>query len=251
MDPTGEPRSSAAEPATPRDALPDETVVASLRARAPGLLTPRFDPRTVTTRARGALRRRRLRNSAMALAGAVATYLAFALVGPLPVPGVGNVSVPGSQALRALATKSFPFGPPGSDQRRADVDRLETEVLPVVEELDLSLYLRTSESCRILEYPRGNYRDGAPECQDLVPFDTQAREDFGTVTDAVERSGVAVERIVRDSVGTHVQLQDRSWRYNWEYAYLPGAASPPTTGHPSEQWTHIRGDWWLHRTHDD
>jgi hypothetical protein len=250
MDPTGEPRSSAAEPAIPRDALPDDTVVASLRARAPGLPTPRFDPRTVTIRARGALRRRR-RNSAMALAGAVATYLAIALVGPLPVPGVGTVSVPGSQALRALARDSFPFGPPGSDQRQADVDRLETGVLPVVEELDLSLYLLTSESCRILEYSRGNYRDGDPECQDLVPFDAQAREDFDTVTDAVERSGVAVERIVRDSVGTYVQLQDRSWRYNWEYAHLPGIGSPPTTGHPSEQWTHIRGNWWLHRTHDD
>lgn len=251
MDPTRESRPST-ESATPRDTAPDhDAVVALLRSGAPGLPTLRSDPRTVTSRARRALRRRRLRNSVLAVTGAAAAYLALALAGPLPVPGVGTVTVPGSQPLRALASRSFPFGPPGADQRQAEVNRLESEVLPVVEDLDLSLYLLTIEPCRVLEYPRGNYRDGDPECRDLVPFDAQARTDFDKVTDAVERSGVAVERIVRDAAGTYVQLNDRSWQYNWEYAYLPGVGSPPMAGHPGEQWTHIRGDGWLHRTHDD
>jgi hypothetical protein len=237
MEPTREPRSPAAELAAPRDTPPDDAVVAYLRARAPGLPTPRSDARTVTSRARGALRRRRVRNSVMALVGAATAYLTLALAGPLPVPGVGTVSLPGSAALQALAEGLFPGGPPGPDQQQSDVDRLETQVLPVVEELNLSV----NQQCHIPADPRGNYRDEEPWC--------------GQVTDAIERSGVAVERIFRDvdGLGTHFQLRDDTWQYNWEYAYLPGVSSPPLmTGHPiEEQWTHIRGDWWLHRVFDD
>jgi hypothetical protein len=249
MDPTREP--SSAEPTDPRDSLSDKAVVAYLRARAPGLPTPRFDARTTTSRARGALRRRRLRNCAMALAGAATAYLTFALAGPLPVPGAGTVGVPGSESVQDLARDLFPIGPPGPGRQQADVDRLDTDVLPVVEELELSLYLVDARSCRILEYPRGDYRDGDPQCGDLVPFDTQARADYDKVTDAVESSRVAVERILRDDLGIHVQLTDHSWQYNWQYVYLPDAGSPPTITHPSEQWTHIRDGWWLHRAHDD
>jgi len=251
MDPSREP-SSSAEPGTPRDALHDDAFVAYLRTRAPGLPTPRFDARTTTSRARRALRRRRLRHSVMALAGAATAYLTFALAGPLPVPGAGTVvGVPGGESVQDLARDLFPVGPPGPGRRQADVDRLETDVLPVVEELELSLYLLTAGPCRILEYPRGDYRDGDPQCGDLVPFDPGARADFDKVTDAVERSGVAVERILRDGTGTYVQLIDHSWQYNWQYVYLSGVGSPPTTTHPSEQWTHIRDNWWLHRAHDD
>ncbi|SCG79064.1 hypothetical protein GA0070609_5772 [Micromonospora echinaurantiaca] len=253
MDPTREPRSTAAEPTSPSGTLSDDAVVAHLRARAPGLQTSRFDARTVTSRARGALRRRRLRNSMMALAGAAAAYLMLALAGPLPVPGAGTVSVPGSSAIQALAGRFLPVGPPGPSQRQADVDSLETEVLPVVEDLKVSLYLLESGPCRILEYPRGNYRDGDPECADLVPFDAAARADFDEVTDAVERSGVAVERIFRVGDAVGFQLPDNSWQYNWEYVHLPGVDSPPPlTGRPiEERWTHIHGDWWLHRVFDD
>jgi hypothetical protein len=250
MDPTREP-SSSAEPNTPRDTLPDDAVVAYLRARAPGLPTPRFDARTTTSRARGALRRRRLRNTVMAVAGTATAYLTFALAGPLPVPGLGTVSAPGGESLQALAGDLFPVGPPGPGRRQADVDRLEADVLPVIQELELSLYLVDASSCRILEYPRGDYRDGDPQCGDLAPFDAQTRADFDKVTDAVQSSGVAVERIFRDGAGIHVQLTDHSWKYDWQYVYLPGAGSPPTTTHPSEQWTHIRDGWWLHRAHDD
>ena len=84
-----------------------------------------------------------------------------------------------------------------------------------------------------------------------MPFDAQARADFDRVTDAVERSGVAVERIFRYGGGIYVQLQDSSWQYNWEYVYLPDVDSPPATHFPARQWTHIRGDWWFHRAHDD
>jgi hypothetical protein len=235
-----------------REPLPsDDAVVAYLRAHAPGLPTARFDARAVTSGARGALRRRRLRNSVLAVAGAATTYLALALAGPLPVPGLGAVSLPGGHALRGVVGGFVPdvLGP---DQWHADVDRLEAEVLPVVEDLRVYYYLLHPGPCRVLEYARGDYRDGDPEeCGDLVPFDAEARADFDEMTDAVARSDVAVERIFRDRGGIYVQLEDYSWQYNWEYVYLPDGGSPPATRWPVEEWTHIRGNWWFHRTHDD
>jgi hypothetical protein len=184
------------------------------------------------------------------MAGAATAYLTLALAGPLPVPGLGTVSAPGGHAVRALVGGLVPGQPPGPDQWHADVDRLETDVLPVVEELNLSYYI-LDPPCRVLEYPRGDYRDGDPDCKDQVPFDAKARADFDEVTEAVERSGVTVERIFRHRGGIYIQLKDNSWQYNWEYVYRPDVGSPPATSWPGEEWTHIRGDWWFHRAHDD
>jgi hypothetical protein len=250
MDPTRKARPTAAGPTAPRHTLPDDAIVAYLRAHAPDLPTPRSDARAVTSRARGALRRRRLRHSVMAIAGAATAYLTLALAGPLPVPGLGTASVPGGDALQAMVGDFFPVGPPGPDRRQADVDRLETNVLPIAEELELSYYLLEPGPCRILEYRRGDFSD--PQCEELAPFDAEARADFDEVTDALDRSGVAVERIFAHVGGIYVQLKDHSWRYNWQYVYLPDVGSPPaTTGRPGEEWMHIRGDWWFHRTQDD
>jgi hypothetical protein len=250
MDPSREPRPTAAKPTAPRNFPRDDAVVAYLRARAPGLPTAQFDPRAVTSRARGALRRRRLRTSVAAVTCAVTAYLGLALAGPVPVPGLGTVSVPGSSAFRALVTGHIPGMAPGSDQRHSDVDRLETELLPVVEDLELSYYLLEDGPCRILRYSRGDYSE-QDQCEELTPFDAQARADFDEVTAAVERSGVAVERIRRELGGIHFPLKDFSWQYNWEYVYLPNVESAPTATQPSEEWTHIRDDWWFHRVHDD
>jgi hypothetical protein len=246
-----EPWSRAAEPITPRGVLPDDAVVAYLRARAPGVPAMRFDGRAVTSRARGALRRRRrLRNSAVAVAAAAMAYLVLALVGPVPVPGLGPVGVPGGGALQAVVARVIPGGPPEPDQWGPDVDRLETDVLPVVQDLRISYYLLDGP-CRILEYPRGNFRDGDPSCRDLVPFDAQARADWDRMTTAVQRSGVRIDRVYRNEGIIYVQLPDSSWQYNWEYVYLPDGGSPPAATWPEDQWTHIHGDWWFHRAHDD
>ncbi|MEU7876523.1 hypothetical protein [Dactylosporangium sp. NPDC049140] len=228
---------------------PGEAVVAYLRARAPGLPAAPFDPRAVTARARRALRRRnRLRNSAVSVAGAGLAYLMLALAGPLPVPGVGPVSLPGSNTLRAVIADFVPGAPPGPRRWPSDVDRLEKEVLPVIEELRVFYYVPESDTCRILEYSRGQFGD--PGCSDLMALDPEARADFDRVTAAVKRSGVAVERIFRNG-GICVQVPDSSWQYNYQYVYKPGPDMPPETRWPGEQWTHIRGDWWFHRAHDD
>ena len=256
MEPIGEPRSSSAEPA-PRDILSEDAVVAYLRANAPGWPAARFDAGAIAARARRALRRRRLRNSVVAVAAASTAYVALAFTGPLSVPGVGPVAVPGGDALRPAVRDVLPGAVPGPAQWQADVERLELEVLPVVEELEIFYYLLEPGSlfdpgdCRILEYPRGRYRDGDPKCRDLVPFDEQARADFDAVTRAVERSGIPIERIYRNRGAIFVMLPDYSWQYNWAYVYLSDVDTPPPARFPGEEWTHIRGDWWFHRAHDD
>jgi len=58
---------------------------------------------------------------------------------PVPVPGLGPVGVPGGGALQAVVARVIPGGPPEPDQWRPDVGRLETDVLPVVQ--DLRIYI--------------------------------------------------------------------------------------------------------------
>jgi hypothetical protein len=233
------------------DILSDDAVVAFLRDRAPGLPTVRFDARAVTSQARRALRRRRrrFRTSLVAMASTATVYLTLALAGPVTVPGLGTVSVPGGNAIQALVGGFIPGRPPGPAQWPADVDSLQAHVLPVVERLEVSYYLLEPGQCRIFRYARGSYSD--PECEEPKRFDAEAVADFDAVTDAVERSGVPVERIRREQGGIYIPLEDYSWQYNWEYVYLPDGGSPPETRFPGEEWTHIRGNWWFFRAHDD
>jgi hypothetical protein len=229
----------------------DDAVVAYLRANAPGPPTTYLDPRAVTVRAGTALRRRRrrrLRISVVAVAAATTAYLTLALAGPL-LPGA--VNVPGGSAIRAAVAGFVPGMPPTRDERTSDVDRLEADVVPVVERLQVTYYVLEPGQCRLLEYGRGHFADPG-NCADLVQFDAQASADFDEMTTAVERSGVSVERIRGYAAGIYVQLRDSSWQYNYEYVYLPNVENPPAINWPGEeQWTHIRGHWWFHRTHDD
>jgi hypothetical protein len=187
----------------------------------------------------------------VAAACAATVYLGLALAGPVPVPGGGTVSVPGSQGLRALVADTIPGRPPGPDEWNGDVDRLERYVLPVLDQLQVSSYLLDEAGrCRIFKYSRGNYSD-QNNCEEMTPFDAQAAADFDRVTRAVERSGIPVERMGRELGGYHIRVKDASWQYNWEYVYMPGVDSPPPINFPEERWTRIRGDWWFHRAHDD
>jgi hypothetical protein len=249
MDPTSEPR-----PTTPdATASPDVAVVAHLRANAPGVPAASFDGGAVTARARRALRRRRFRNFTVAVAAATVAYLALSVASPLPVPGYGKVSLPGSGVIAGLVEDIVPGQRIGAARRLADVDSLARQVLPPAERLELYLYLRSPQDCRVLEYPHGDFRDGGPECgADMVPFDATAAADYAEMAAAIGRSGVDLERIFRDGGGLYFQLSDLSWQYNYQYVYLPdGAAPPPPSGFAGEEWTNIRGDWWFHRAYDD
>jgi len=228
----------------------DDAVVAFLRDRAPGLPTWPVDPRAVTSRAREALgrsRRRRRRTTIVAVAATITVYLGLAITGPM-LPG--NVNVPGGSAIRAAVAVFVPGPPPGGTERTDDVDRLDREVLPVVEELQVIYYLSESPHCRILEYDRGHFGD--PECSEMTPFDAQALADFARVTHAVERAGVTLDRILWDGDGVKFALPDSSWQYNYEYVYRPYVETPPDIRWPGEeQWTLVRAHWWFHRAHDD
>jgi hypothetical protein len=229
---------------------PTDDVVTFLRERAPGLPPVPFDPRAVTARARGAMRRhnRRRMGAVASAVTAVTVYLGLALAGPV-LPG--GLNVPGGSAIRGVVAGFVPGLPPAQDQRSEDIDRLDAYVLPVFERLQLVYYLDEPE-CDILEYPRGHYAD-PPSCSDgMTPFDAQTRADFDQVTAAVDRAGVRIQRIYRDGDGIKIQLPDNSWQYNYEYVYLPYPDSPPAIRWPGEeQWTHLRDRWWFHRAHDD
>src|SRR5262249_29873788 len=132
-----------------------------------------------------------------------------------------------------------------------DVDRLEKDVIPVVQRLGVTYYLLDKPgSCKSLEYARGTYSDPA-NCSGYVQFDDQARADFNDVKAAVEGSNVDVERIYQYEGAIYVELPDSSWQYNYFYVYLPNGGSPPTPNFPEEKWTHIRGNWWFFLGHDD
>ncbi|GGM47168.1 hypothetical protein [Dactylosporangium sucinum] len=230
----------------------DDAVVAHLRARAPGLPAVRFDGWAVTARARRAVRRRRrLRTTAAAAVSGSLAYLVLAVLGPIPVPGGATVTLPGSATVREMVARLVPGVPPEPGQWPGDVDRLDRTVRPVVQQLRVYSWLQAG-ACRILEYPRGAFNDGPAQCgPGIVPFDAQARADFDRVTDAVERSGLPVDRVRTSGGVIYVQLRDASWQYNYEYAYLADTPQPPPARFPEERWTHIRGDWWFHRAHDD
>ncbi|MFC7484736.1 hypothetical protein ACFQX7_38480 [Luedemannella flava] len=188
----------------------------------------------------------------MAVAGTTAAYLALSVAGPLPVPGHGEVSLPGSGAIAGLVERIAPGRPLGDAKRLADVDRLDRQVLPLAQQLDLYFYLHSPQDCRVLEYPHGNYRDGDAVCgDDVAPFDARAATDYADLAAAIERSGVDVERVFRDRGGLYFQLEDFSLQYNYQYVYLPDGAAPPPNRFAVEEWTNVRGDWWFHRDHDD
>jgi hypothetical protein len=149
-----------------------------------------------------------------------------------------------------MVARVVPGLPPVPEERASDVDRLERDVLPVIEELQVTYYLRESPTCRILEYERGHYGD--PGCTEMVPLDAQALADFERVTAAVARAGVSLDRIRWDGDGVEFVLPDSTWQFNYEYVYRPYIDTPPAIRWPGEeQWTLIRAHWWFHRAHDD
>ncbi len=219
----------------------DERVRAAMTDLADGPL-----PADLAGRAMAGARQGRIRLYAGVAAAGVATV---ALVASMVI-GLGRHDP-------ATEVGGNPSEPPGNSQWRADVDRLEAEVLPMVERLELSYYILEPNRpldrgpCLVLEYSRGDYLDGDPECGDLVPFDSVARADFDELTAAVERTGVTVERIFRHEAGIYVQLEDNSWQFNYQYVYMRGVHIPPATNWPGEEWDADRGDWWFFRAHDD
>jgi hypothetical protein len=88
----------------------DTDVLARLRAGADRVEERRFDTHAVLARSRRALRRRRARQAIGACTTAAAVTLSLAVAGPVPVPGLGDVTLPGGEQLREL----FGLGDPSA-----------------------------------------------------------------------------------------------------------------------------------------
>jgi hypothetical protein len=82
--------------------IDDTDVLARLRASADTVEEHRFDAHEVLTESRRALRRRRTWQAAGACTTAVVVTFSLALAGPVPVPGLGDVTLPGSEQMREL-----------------------------------------------------------------------------------------------------------------------------------------------------
>jgi hypothetical protein len=80
----------------------DTDVLARLRAGADSVVEHRFDADAVLAGSRRALRRRRSWQAGGACTTAAAVAFSLALAGPVPVPGVGDVTLPGSEQVREL-----------------------------------------------------------------------------------------------------------------------------------------------------
>lgn len=80
----------------------DTDVLARLRAGADTVEEHRFDAQAVLAGSRHALRRRRSWQAVGACTTAAAVAFSLALAGPVPVPGLGDVTLPGSEQMREL-----------------------------------------------------------------------------------------------------------------------------------------------------
>lgn len=80
----------------------DTDVLARLRAGADTVEEHQFDAQAVLTGSRRALRRRRSWQAVGACTTAAVVAYSLALAGPVPVPGLGDVTLPGSEQVREL-----------------------------------------------------------------------------------------------------------------------------------------------------
>ncbi|MEV0716821.1 hypothetical protein [Asanoa sp. NPDC050611] len=237
--------------------IDDDDVVARLRAGDPGYPASGPDARRTLAAARRALRRRRGRQ--------VVGIVAALLVG---LAAAGQVRLPGTGGGTGYDTAARPDqgDPPVYPHARMldDVARLAPHVLPVADDLGLTLYIDDSgPGCRVFTWSQGAFRDRDADCANAgdpePPFDAASDAAFGRVTTAIGRSGVDVDRIEKGGwgPGTSFHLRDSSWQWNWYYSYVPNtpADAPPevrtdTNLGPRRQ-VHVTGDWWFTVEPDD
>jgi hypothetical protein len=252
---------------TPTDQYDD--VIARLRAQAPGIPPTGPDAAATLARSRRRLRNLRVRQVAGGVAGGVAAVLVAGIaVGPIDLPGGGTFVMPGGYEVRELAGE-----PPvhSREQMREDVAALEAEVVPVVEDVELSLYLEEfngpiagTQPCHVLETARGTFRtpddksEGCSNPDENFPFDAVAQAQFDGIKAALARTGTNIHRITdrqgAEPTGLHFQLDDVSWLWNWDYVYQPEGIPQDGTVERAlgtTTYTHITGDWWFMQEPDD
>jgi hypothetical protein len=180
-----------------------------------------------------------------------------------------RIGVVGLLVPAALAGCVMGFGdtkPPSAETQAAEVARLQADVVPVVDELDVTFYLNEGKSCHGIVYRRGEFRDGDDSCgtpsEQYGRFDAQVRADFDRISAAIKRSEVNTYRfdalLTGDGALEKVTFPrtDSSWQWNWTYLYDPGntvdkskTQGEPTLSKPT--YTKINDSWWLQTAVDD
>lgn len=247
--------------------LHDDDVLARLRAGAPGYPDAGPDARRTLAAARRAMRRSRRRRALGSVAAVVAAVVGLTAAGPIELPGGGRFVMPGGYDVHSLINQGEP--PVFPRQRQLDdVADLERQVLPVADDLGLTLYIDEKAAwgrpaCRVFTWSHGAFRDRDSSCANPddpeLPFDAESEAAFTRVSDAIEHSGVNVHRIEKGGwgPGTSFHLRDSSWRWNWYYSYVPGTpADAPEevrteTGLGVRLQVHVSGDWWFTVEPDD
>lgn len=232
-----------------------EELVTRLRAAVHEVPPARVDAAAVLDAARRALRRRRRLQSGLAVA---VVLLTGTLTGPVQLPGIGTVAVPGSATVRGLV--GLGRNTPGPDTTARETIRLERAVLPVAEELQATWFERSS--CDILVYRRGAF-SASGTCAGRPGerrFDGTARADFERFAEAVRRSGVPTDEMVDamygpdGSVRTAVFLRSGGG-VGWDdsYVYSPSARpqAPRTALGPGTVSGAGTAGWWFVRTPND
>lgn len=239
--------------------LPDDDVVARLRAGAPGYPEAGPDAGRTLTGARRALRRSRGRQALAGVAAVVAAVVGLTAVGPIKLPGSGTFQLPRGYGVGSLPDQGEP--PVYPRQRMLDdIADLEQQVLPVTEDLGVTMFINEEglwgrPACRVFTWSHGAFRDRHSDCANPddpePPFDAESNAAFTRVSDAIEHSGVNVFRVEKGGwggPGTAFHLRDRSWRWNWYYSYVPGTpADAPEeareeTGLGVRPQVHVSGD---------
>jgi hypothetical protein len=218
--------------------------------------------------ARRALRRSWGRRALGGVAGVVAVVVGLTAVGPIELPGLGTLVMPGGHDVNALPNQGEP--PVYPRQRLLhDVADLERQVLPVAEDLGITRYIDDEgawgrPACRVFTWSHGAFLDRDSSCANPddpgLSFDTASEAAFTRVSDAIEHSGVNVNRIEKGGwgPGTSFHVRDDSWRWNWYYSYDPDT---PADAAPEEVRTqtrlgvrlqvHVGGHWWFTVEPDD
>jgi hypothetical protein len=264
-------------------------VVARLREAAHAVPDVRFDTPAVLATAQRALRRRRRRQTVAGLGAA--GLLALTVAGPVHLPGVGTLTMPGSHQVRTVlgieapdapapaagfvldaptqTEPGFNLGdllslfssePPAPKTMAEEVASLQADVLPVLEEIQPTWY--EEEACAILEYPRGTFSEdgkcgGRPGEQ---RFDDVARADLERILDAVERSGVPTNELMSARYAADGTLEAAGFLRSgggiqWNFAYLYSPDERP------REWESDLGpvtvtrigetDWWFEKSPND
>lgn len=210
--------------------------------------------------ARSRRRRRLVGLSGLALATlAVVVGLGTALL------GVAGRDLGQPAAPPAAPTDTAPAVPdrgdlPSDTELAGYVARLETTVLPVLEELQVE-YFMDEPSCANLtynRYPHGDFTDGDPEhcggsTDEPEPFDEVVRADHARVAAALEESGTPIERAGGRFIsgelrgGFFMSTHRAPFATSWELIYDPENLQPHTPGGLLTIVTPVLGEdgWWF------